>query len=167
MYNLLARKGQLFAILLGVLLVAIFLIPAISGLNGGGYGLSDISLKDMSASDKENIFGYFTPGIHTTAYLIMITAFLAFVVFGIWNLIKFPKQSIKSLIGFVALLVVFFILYSTSDAETGGKIGELVQKYDISEATSKYISGGLKATIGLSFLALAIMILSEIWNLFK
>ena len=124
MYNLLARKGQLFAILLGILLILIFLVPVITGLNSGGYGLGSIDLKTMSDSEKTDIFGYFSPGIMTTTYLVMFTAFLSFIVFGIWNMVKFPKKAIKSLIGFVVLIIVFFILYKTSDAETTGKLGK-------------------------------------------
>ena len=167
MYNLLARKGQLFAIILGLILIAIFLVPAISGLNSGGFGLGSIDLKELSPEKKSEVLGYFSPGITTTTYLVLFTAFLAFVVFGILNMVKFPKKAIKSVIGFVALFAIFFVLYKSSDAETGGKIGELVQKYDISENTSKLISGGLKTTIGLTLLAGVIMIGSEIRNLFK
>ena len=167
MYNLLARKGQLFAIVLGLILIAIFLIPAISGLNSGGFGLGEIDLKVLSADDRSKVFGYFSPGITTTTYLVIFTAFLTFVVFGIINLIKFPKAGIRSIIAFAVLCIVFVILYKTSDAETTGKIGRLTQKYDISENTSKMISGGLKTTMGLAALAGIIMIVSEIRNLFK
>lgn len=167
MYNLLSRKGQLFAILLGIVLICVFLFPAISGLNNGGFGLGEIDLKTMSDSDKSLIFGYFSPGITTTTYLVMFTAILTFVFFGIINFIKFPKEGMKSLIAFVVLCIVFYALYTTSEAETGGRIGMLTQKYDISENTSKMISGGLKTTMGLAALAGVIMVVSEIRNLFK
>jgi hypothetical protein len=56
---------------------------------------------------------------------------------------------------------------SISDSETTGKIAALLQKNDISEGTSKMISGGIKTTVLLAIGAFIAMVVMEILNFFK
>lgn len=164
-YNLFNQKGQMIALLLGVLCIAIVLGSIFSGISGAGYDTST-DLNAVLKSGGGDGFNYLNLAIAIPAILIII-ALLAWAVFGLMGLIGNPKGSMTFLIGFVILLVLFFILYSMSDAESTGKIAELVGKNNISENVSKMISGGVKSVMGLTIVAFFGIILFEIYNLFK
>lgn len=165
MYKFLTKNGQPLALGLGVLVVAIFLISALTGMSGAGYDVGT-DLNKLTAEQKGAIT-FFNPGIFLTVAMAAIAVILALVVFGIVDLIKFPKSAMKFGIGLIALLAVFFILYSTADPEGTGKLGELIDRFDVSESVSKFISAGISTTVGLAALAAIIMVLAEIRNMFK
>lgn len=164
MYKLLTKYGQTGALLVGILVTAIFLITVMSGLSSAGYDMGT----DLNALDDEAkaAIGFFDAGLWLTIILAVIAIVLAFVVFGVWDLIKYPKQAIKFLIGFVVLLVLFFILYSSASPEVVGFEDKMMEN-DITPNISKFISAGIWTTIGLGGLAFLAMILSEIRNAFK
>ena len=88
-------------------------------------------------------------------------------VFGVLALVSDPKGSMKFLISGAVVLVLFFVFYSISDSESTGKIFELIQKNDIGEGTSKFISGGIKTTLLLIVLSIVSAIGGEVYNIFK
>jgi glucan phosphoethanolaminetransferase (alkaline phosphatase superfamily) len=165
MYNYLTKNGQLVAFLIGLVVIVIFLGSVISGLSSGGYDMGT-DLNALDADVKKNI-NFFNPGLYLTALLGALTAALAFVVFGVWNLIKFPKDAIKFVAGIAGLLVIFFILYSMSNVETAGKLGELHDELAISDGTSKFISGAMKTAMGLAVVSFVAMFAGELRNMFK
>ncbi len=164
MYKLLTKYGQTGALLVGIAVTAIFLITVMSGLSSAGYDMGT----DLNALDDEAkaAIGFFNTGLWLTIVLAVIAIALAFVVFGVWDLIKYPKQAIKFLIGFVVLLVIFFILYSSANPEVVGFEDKMIEN-DITPGISKFISAGIWTTIGLGSLAFLAMVLSEIRNAFK
>lgn len=164
MYNFLTKHGQMAALSLGILVIAIFLGSVIAGFNANE--AIDMST-DLNDLDDISGINFFNPGIAATAFLTAFAAFLALVVFGIINILKFPKSSMKFAITFVALIVIFGILYSTSTMETTGKLDFLHKREGVSENVSKFISGGIKTTVGLAIAAFAIMVISEVRNVFK
>ncbi len=164
MYKLLTKYGQTGALLVGVAVTAIFLITVMTGLSNAGYDMST-DLNDLDAEAKAAI-GFFNPGLALTIALAVIAVVLAFVVFGIWDLIKYPKSAIKFLIGFVVLLVIFFGLYASANPEVVG-FEEKMMENDITDGISKFISAGIWTTIGLLTIAFLAMVLSEIRNAFK
>jgi hypothetical protein len=165
MYKLLTDKGQLFALSLGIVAIAIAMLSIVMGIKGAGYNTSD----DLNAIMKQNpdvSFDFFNPAI-TVVMILILVALVSWIAFSVWTLVSDPKGSIKFLIGLGGVLVLFFIMYATSDAETTGRLGMLVQKFNVSEGVSKLISGGVKtAVLGIvvGFIGAAIM---EIINLFK
>lgn len=165
MYKLLTSKGQLGALLLGLVCAAIALLSIITGIKGAGYSTSD-DLNLIMKNNPEASFDFFNPAIYIVVFLIVVAA-LAWIVFGVFGLISNPKGSMKFIIAIVAILILVFALYSMSDSETTGKIFELIQKNNISEGISKMITAGIKATIGLALIALASMVGMEIRNAFK
>lgn len=165
MYNFLLKRGQLFALLLGVGVVAIYLFSVLGGLSSAGYSTSD-DLNQILKSNPNADFSFFDAGMYLTMALIALAVALA-LLFGIIQLFKSPKSSLKIIIGVAVLAILFFALMNMSEAETTGKIGELVQKFDVSEAASKFISGGLKTTFVLGAAAFLFMFFGEIRNLFK
>ncbi|MFT5646750.1 MAG: hypothetical protein ACI976_001433 [Aureispira sp.] len=67
----------------------------------------------------------FNFGLYTTYGLFVIACALV-VLFSIINVIKNPKGSVKGVVGFVILLVIFFITYSMGD----GVLTEVLAKSD-------------------------------------
>ncbi len=165
MYKFLTKNGQSVALGLGVLVIAIFFINIYSGFNAAGYDMSTALNKLPDA--EQSAIGFFDTGIMLTVVMAVVAFVLAFVVFGATDLIKFPKNAIKIGGGILVLGLIFFALYSTSTFHDTGRFVMLNEKFDITENVSKFISGGIKTTIGLlGFSALA-LVLGEVWSQFK
>ncbi len=164
-YNLFNTKGQMIALLIGVVCSAIILISIFTGLSGAGFDAST-DLNAVLKNGGGDGFNFLNPVIAVPLLLVAV-AFLVAIVFGLGQLISNPKNSMVFLISIAVLLGLFFILYSTSTAESTGKIAELVSKNNITENVSKFISGGVKSVMGLTIIAFAGIVLFEIYNLFK
>ncbi len=165
LYSFFAKRGQLFAILLGVAVVVIFLGSVIGGLSSAGYSLSS-DLVQVMKSDPAQTFGFFDIGLYLTLALIVI-AVVAALIFGLVQMLTDIKGSLKAIIALVVLIAVFFAFYSMASDDMQGPISRVVQQFDISSTVSKVISGGLTITMLLGVIAVASMILLEIWNAFK
>lgn len=165
MYKFLTKNGQSLALGLGVLVIAIFLISIYSGFNSMGYDMST-DLNKLTDAEQSEI-QFFNSGIGLTVALIIIAFALAFVVFGIADLIKFPKNAIKFGIGAVGLVIIFYILYATSSFDTAGRMEMLNDRFAITESISKFISGGIKTTLGLLGFSILAVVVGELWSLFK
>ncbi len=167
MYNLLAKKGQLFAIGLGVVIVAIYLLTVLGGLSNAGYSVSD-DLVTVLKSNSGELFSFFDLGLWLTIGLLGITALVA-AFFGLWHLVSNIKGSLTGIIAIVVILGLFFLLYSSAstDLEHGGAISKTLQKFNITENISKMISGSLLTTIIMALIAIASMFVLEIYNMFK
>lgn len=164
MYKFLTKNGPTAALLLGLAIVAIFLISVFSGMGAAGYDMGT-DLNDLP-DDAKAAIGFFDLPIKLTVILAVLCAFLAFVAFGVWDLIKFPKSAIKFLIGFVVLLVIFFALKSSASPLMPGFEDKMTEN-GITDNISTFISAGIWTTIGLAVAAVAAMVLSEIRNAFK
>lgn len=150
---------------LGVLMVIIFMVTVSSGLSSSGYDMST----DLNGLDdaSKNAIGFFNPIIALTIVLIVVAAVLAFVIFFVAGILKFPKESMKFIAGFVVLLIIFGIAYATSSEETSGRLTGIVEKFQVSGGTLKFINGGILVTILLCFAAAAMIVVSEVRNAFK
>lgn len=165
MYKLLTTKGQLFALLLGIAVIAIYLFSVMGGLSSAGYGMGD-DLNQIMKSNPDADFSFFELPLKIVFTLVVIALAIA-VIFGLLQLFSSPKNSLKGIIGAAIIIGLFFLFYTMATAETTGKIGELVQRFNVSPNQSKFISAGINTVGVLSIGALAIMVLSEIRNLFK
>lgn len=165
MYKFLTKNGQTMALGLGVLVIAIFFINIYSGFNSSGYDMST-ALNKLPKADQAEI-SFFDAGIFLTIVMVVVSFALAFVVFGLTDLIKFPKNAIKIGGGILFIGLVFFILYSTSSFDNTGRLVGLNEKFDITENISKFISGGIKTTLGLLGFSVIAVVLGEIWSQFK
>lgn len=101
-------------------------------------------------------------GIYIT-YLLMGLAIIGAVVFPIVQMAGDIKKAKGALIGIGALLVVFFISYSLSTAETG----LFFQNKGISPTFAKVIGGGLISTYIVFFGAVISIVISEITKWIK
>lgn len=165
MYSLLAKRGQLFAILLGVALVTIFLGTVIGGLNSAGYSMSS-DLNQIMKDNPDQTFDFFNFGLYATVGLIAVAA-IAALLFGLFQMLTNIKGSLTGIISLVAIIGIFFAFYSTAPDDLTGPISETLQQFNISSNISKFISGGLSTTLLMGVLSIGAMILFEIWNAFK
>jgi hypothetical protein len=110
--------------------------------------------------------GILNTGLNITVLLFVI-ALGAAVIFGLINLVTNFKGSLKFIIGFAVMIIAFFILKSTAEHETVGKIVETMKEFNVEEGLSKGISAAIKGTIGMAIVAVGSMIIFEIVNMFK
>jgi hypothetical protein len=157
MYQFLSKNGQTIAFGLGVLLTAIFLISAFSGLSE----FNMLSDEQQWQTDIFNIGFY-------AAIALTIICLIAAVVFGLVQMAGDIKGAIKGIAGIALLLVVFFIVYSTVDigADSAGVMKE-VREFNLTDGQSQFISAAIITTIALSLIALVTFVVFEVINLFK
>lgn len=165
MYKFLTSKGQLFALILALVVIAIFFGSVISGIGNAGYSTSD-DLNAIMKANPDADFSFFMPGLMITVFM-AVGAFIIAVFFGLLQVFSNPKGSLKAIIGFGVIAIMFFAIYTTADSDMTGAISATVQKFDISENISKMITGGLKTMSFLAMVAFFGAVILEIWNLFK
>ena len=156
MYKILLKHGQLAAFGLGLLVIIIFLVSVLSGIDG----FNALSKEDQYTST------IFDMGIRLTVILLIICAAIA-LIFALYQTVTNPKAALKGIIALVVLVIIFIVLYSMSVAETTGPVAESVQEFGLTENQSRLVSAGIKATLLLGGLAIAAFVVSEVRNLFK
>lgn len=166
LFSFLTSKGQLIALLFAVALIAIVFMSIFGGLGSAGYDTSTDLVPILQDEESTQDFGFFGAAVAIPVWLIRIAAVLL-LVFFIRSIVQDPKGSMKMIIGLIVVGVIFFALYSMSDAESTGRVSELAQEFDVSDNVSKMISGGLKTTVGLAIVSAVLMVVMELWNLFK
>jgi len=151
---------------LGLLVVGIVLISALTGLGSAGYDTGTDLNAVLKSEGSTETFDFFNMAVMLPVVLIgLIVALL--VLFSLFQIISNPKGSIKGILGLLLVAVMFFVFYSMAAPETTGKLAELHGRFNIGEQASKIISGGIKTT-GILFIAgIILMFVSEIINLFK
>ena len=161
MYNFLSKHGTSAAMGLGTLVTIIFIISLIMGLSSSGYDTStnllDINYKEVTA---------FNSGLFLTMVLCVV-ALLLMLGGVIIDLAKNYKTSMKMIIGIVALIIMFIILYTTATYNTGGKWDFLNSEFKITENSSKLITAGINTCGILALAAIASIVISEVRNFFK
>ena len=166
LFNFLTNKGQLIALVIALLCVAIVMGSIFSGLSGAGYDVGTDLVSILKNKDSKETFDFFNAAISIPMVLIG-ASLLLFVVFGVKSVVSDPKGSLKFVLSFGVILLLFFVFYSMSENETSGKIFGLLQRENIGEGTSKFISGGIKTALLLSGVSLISMVVGELINLFK
>lgn len=158
MYSFLTRNGQTVAFGVG-LLMAIIMVVSISG---GVGDWSQIGENDMARYDT-TIFNF---GMYA-AFALMALAAAAAVLFGVYHLATNPKGALKGILGLVAVIALFFIIYSSADPQP-----EMLEKmakldFNVTPGQSKMITGSIWTALILAGLAVAATAVSEIINFFK
>lgn len=164
LFTFLSSKGQTGALILGLLACLIAIGSIISGVKSN-YTLST-DLVPIFKNNPDASFDFFNPAIYVVLALIAIAAFLMFF-FGFAGIFTNPKGSMKGIIGFGAIVVLFFIFYATASSGMNTGLSDLLGKFDVSENVSKYISGGIKTAVWGIVIAFAAAAIMEILNLFK
>lgn len=83
------------------------------------------------------------------------------------DLYKNRKTSMKMVLGIIALIIIFVILYSTAKFDTGGRWDFLNSEFKVGETASKLITAGIWTTVILLVLSTLSIVVSEIRNFFK
>jgi len=156
LYKILTKHGQLFAFLLGLVVVIIFFFIT----------TANVDAFEMMDEEDQKTATLFDFGLQATIVLIIANAVIA-VLFGIWFLIKEPKRSLKMIIGLIVVLIIGLITYSAADPGLDGPIADTLYDFDISEGVSKLVSAGLTTTLILGGAAALAIVVGEIINMFK
>jgi hypothetical protein len=152
MYNKLLKNGTTIAMLVGLVLIIVFGI----GIYAGGTTVNDAGVEVVEVG----------LGLQITI-LLTIIALLA-MVFGIGlDIFQAGKKGLKSLLGFVVLVVLFFILQSSVTVEKGGKWDVLYKDYFVSDFASSFVSAGLYTCGALLIVTIAVFIYSEVRSFFS
>ncbi len=165
LYNFLQKKGQLFSLLLGVVCVAIVLMSIFSGLKSAGFD-AGTDLNTVLKNGGGDGFNFLDPAIMIPMVLVMATA-AVWLLSSLLRMIMNPKSSLIGIVAIAVILGVFFVLYSSADINHGPAMAAIHEKFNITDGVSKFISAGLKTTVGLAVIAFFSMVISEIINLFK
>jgi len=165
LYNLFTTKGQLIALVLALVVIAISVLGIFGGLSSGGYDVGT-DLNAVLKGGGGNGFNFFNSAILLPGILIGIATFL-WIGFTVFQVLTDIKGSSKIVIAFLIIAVMFFVFKAMNDSETTGKLAALIQKNGISEGVSTSISGGIWTTLVLTILAAVLMIVMEVLNMFK
>jgi hypothetical protein len=164
LYNYLEKSGDAIAVGVGVLCILIFIIGIVTGFSSAGYDMST----DLTTMENKSDINFFNSGLILAIVLGLLCIVL--MLLGIfWDLFRNFKTGSKLLFGFGALIVAFFVLYSTSSYDTGGRFAAYWSKdpFYITENLSKFISAGLYSLLGLAAVAFITIIVFEVRNFFK
>ncbi len=135
MYSFLTRNGQTLAFGLGLLL-AIGMVLSIY--------LGDVGT--WSQIPENNITRYETGMFNfgmKASFVLMGAAAIAALLFGIFHFASNPKGALKGIIGLIAVIALFFIIYSAADPqpEMLEKMAEL--DFSVTQGQSKMITGAM------------------------
>ena len=159
MYKFLTKNGQLIAFGVGALITVIFILVAFMGLD-------EFNALDKVGKPQSDIFNF---GISASILLIVVCFFLM-LAFGIYHVGSNFKSSIKGIIGFGVIVLIFIIasnMVPGSIDEIPKYISEPMVKYDVSLGDYGLISGGIMTAILLGIGAVLAFVGSEVLNFFK
>jgi len=166
-YNFFMKYGGLMALVVSIIILAVFFISITSGLGSTeGIDASTDLAKYIHQKDATPI-NFFNFGLKSAMYMTFIAA-LAWIVFGLISLVFNFKGSIKFLLSFVVILILFFVFKGASPDETTGRLGDILVDPEYHVGTwGPTISAGLKTMLSLFGISILTLIVSEILSMFK
>ena len=156
LYKFFTKYGQLVAIGLGGLIALIYFFSINAGID-------QFEIMSDEEQFESTIFDF---GLNAAIYLVIICAIIA-AAFGIWFLVREPKKSIKFIVGLIIVLIIGLITYSAADPGFDTPMLATLERFDISEGVSKFVSAGLTTTLILGGLAALSIVVAEVYNLIK
>lgn len=161
MYNFLVKNGTALAMGIGTLVTILFIASVALGLSSSGYDTST----DLLTVDYKSITA-FNLGIYLTSLLALI-AILLMLGGVVWDLFRNRKSSMKMVVGILALIIIFVVLYVTAKYDTGGRWDYLNNEFKVGESASKFITAGIWTTVILLIVSTLAILVSEVRNFFK
>lgn len=159
MYKFLTRNGQTLGFGLGLLLVVGMLVSIFSGVEK----FSAFAEDDMERY-QTTIFNF---GMYA-AFFLVVAAAVAAVLFGIMQFVGNPKGALKGLLGLLAVVALFFVIYSAADPDVDMiKLLAETTDFAVTEGQSKMITGSIWTALILSGVAIAATVISEVLNFFR
>ncbi len=156
LYKLLSSKGTLFAFVVGLLAILIFLFPVISGLNS----FNALPEPERKASNIFNI------GITMMLFLLVI-AVVVTIAGALYQMIMNPKGAKMGFLWIGILIVLFVIGFYVLNQPDNANILADLKANNVSAGTSKLVGGGLWVMLIMIFASVGIFVFSEVRNLFK
>lgn len=161
MYKFLTKNGQALAFGLGAVITAIFLLIVVGGV-------SEFTALPLEEQPKSNIFNF---GLWA-ALLLTVIAAVALVAFGIIQVAKDVKGSIKGLLGFGLLIIIAIIAYSTASTNVSPYIQGAIDSFtssgnSFSDGNLKFITASISVATVITIIAVVTFVGSEIRNFFK
>ncbi len=157
MYKLFAKYGLILAFVIALIFTLIFLVPVLSGLPAG---FNELPPEDQVATDV------FDVGLK--AAIVLIIASVAILILGsLYSIVKNPKSALKGLLGIAVLLVLIFVLYSTTGAESNARVLAAMEEFNVTQNMTRIFSAFLKGSFILAGIALVLMLLGEIRSLLQ
>ena len=154
MYTFLTKNGQTLAFGFGILMVLIYFIMILAGQDPG-----DMTNDMLKGTGKFN-FGLWA------AILLVALGFILWALFTVFHVFGNLKGSLKGFIG-IGILAVILIIFKSMAKVDSGRLLNTVEEANIGPALSSWLSGALNTTVGLIAIAIVILVLFEIYNLFK
>jgi len=159
LYKFLSKRGTMIGFGLFLLCLLISLIPIFAGISD----FNSVPAEQQAHSEQGNIF---MTGIYLSIGL-MIIAGIAIVFLSLFQVVTDPKASMKAIISFAAIMVLFFILYSMADAHGTGSLATTIENFKISDSISKIVSGGINLSLFMFVGGCGLAVVLEILNFFK
>ncbi len=156
MYQFLNKHGQTLAFGFGLLISLLFLVFAFSGLD-------DFNSLSEENQGQTTIFNF---GLKAGLWLTALCALLL-VGFGLYQIFTNLKSSMKGLLAFALVAVIFLITWKTSDATITPDIAKAAKEFNVTGGQVQFISGALKTGLLMSVAALGLLFLAEVRNFFK
>ena len=156
MYTFLTRNGQTIGFGLGLLFVVIAIVSIFSGVDE----FSSFADDDVARYDT-TIFNF---GMYAAIALVAL-CFVAAVIFGVAQLASDPKGAIKGIIGLVAVIALFFIIYSAADPDS--EMLNRLSDFSVTDGQSKMITGAIWTALILAAAAVVATAVSEVVNFFR
>ncbi len=97
------------------------------------------------------------------AYTLVIVAIVLALIMPLINALSDPKSLLKSSMGILALVVIYFIGYALS----GNEVTPVYTKFDVGPDLSKAVGGALIMTYILGGVALIGIVYTELIKIFK
>lgn len=156
MYSYLTKNGSSLAFGLGLLITVLFLVSIFTGLDAWS-----LIPEDSAERYDTTIFNLGLIGSMALA----VACAAAILVFGIYQLATNFKGAIKGIAGLAFIVIAYFVLSGMSTPNPA--LAETLSQFDISDALSSSISGGIGVTILLVTIAVLSTFIFEIINFFK
>ncbi len=162
LYNFLRKYGPYLVMGASLLILAIFFVNVNSGFSAMGFD----SNTDLIQHKKE--IEFFNFPLKAGMVMVVIAA-LFWILFGIAGLFTNFRSSIKFLVSFAVIIVLYFVFYNSAEVESSGRLFELLNdpNYHINADITKHISAGLKTMLSLFGLSIVALIISEVLSFFK
>lgn len=167
MYAFLNKYGQALAFGIGLLITVIFL--------GSIFSADEAVFDTLQGDDRSYDTDIFNFGMYASIALIVV-AFVAAILFGVYQMAQNPKGSLKGIIGLAVLVLIMFVGYSSANgviANESAEIQAAIEKFTTSQEADftggnlKFISGAILAALVMIGLSIFTLVAFGIRSIFK
>lgn len=157
MYEILSKKGLLFAFLLGLAAVLLFYVPVFTGVDAF----------NALPEEEQDTTSIFDLGLWMTIILVVIAA-LAIIVFSVFSIVNDPKGSLKGLVGLGVIILIFIIGYAlTGTPDESTRLASVIERFQVNMSDHQIINGALFSALGIIILTVVAFVFGEISGLLK